>query len=362
MDIKVLILRPSKKSYGGITSYFNTLEGKFNVNITYMSRGVRKQNSLISRSVYPFIQIYDYLLFSIKVLQHDLIQINTSLGWSGMLRDSIYIVIAKLFRKKVIVFFRGINSNFLKNLNKYPNKLLNLMFLKADGIIVLSKKLKKQLVEWNYSGKIYLETTAVDDKYLKQCTFHELLEKKQNTKKKNILFLARIEKYKGIYEIIDAFSLIANDFKDTNLILAGNGSEYNNLRKYIEEKTSIKNRIILKGFVEGKTKAELYKQAYMYILPSENEGMPNSLLEAMSYANPSIVTPVGGIEDFFIDGKMGFLLDKVDSSTIAQKIKYILNDSSLFVKMAEHNYNYASQHFLPNTVISRIENIYKDIL
>lgn len=104
-----------------------------------------------------------------------------------------------------------------------------------------------------------------------------------------ILFLGRIVPEKGVHYLIEAFKRLDTDKK---LVIAGGASDSSEYYEQIQSAAASDPRIILTGFVEGRMLQELYSNAYMYVLPSDLEGMPMSLLEAMSYGCCCLVSDI----------------------------------------------------------------------
>lgn len=104
-----------------------------------------------------------------------------------------------------------------------------------------------------------------------------------------ILFLGRLVPEKGIRYLVEAFKQVKTDKK---LVIAGGSSDTNSFMKELQELAKADDRIIFTGFVQGQLLDELYSNAYIYTLPSDLEGMPLSLLEAMSYGNCCVVSDI----------------------------------------------------------------------
>ena len=121
-----------------------------------------------------------------------------------------------------------------------------------------------------------------------------ITEKLGLTKDSYILFLGRLVPEKGIRYLVEAFKNVETDKK---LVIAGGSSDTDSFMKELKELAKEDGRIIFTGFVQGQILDELYSNAYIYTLPSDLEGMPLSLLEAMSYGNCCLVsglfTPFG---------------------------------------------------------------------
>ncbi len=188
----------------------------------------------------------------------------------------------------------------------------------ADEIIVLS-----QNNQCYFKQKYGRETNFIPNGVSK-AEFHEpeiIKEKYGLIKNSYVLFLARIVPEKGLDYLLKAWESVKNS-TDKKLVIAGGDS---NSKKYFE---SIKNKvqndptIIMTGFVKGQILQELYSNAYLYVLPSDIEGMPMSLLEALSYGNICLVSNIR--ENTEIINKDCFVFNKSDVEDLANKLKKAL--------------------------------------
>ena len=156
----------------------------------------------------------------------------------------------------------------------------------ADEIIVLSKAVQDYFKE-TYNRDTKFIPNGVNRPEIKEANLIKkeyLLEKDEY-----ILFLGRLVPEKGIQYLIEAFKQIDTEKK---LVIAGGSSDTIEFEKELKEQASDDSRIIFTGFVQGEKLEELYSNAYIYTLPSDLEGMPLSLLEAMSYGNCCVVSDI----------------------------------------------------------------------
>lgn len=198
--------------------------------------------------------------------------------------------IPKFLRKKVIVTIHGIDwqrekwksgfgSKFIRQGEKNAVKY-------ADEIIVLSKGVQKYF-EDTYGRKTKFIPNGVSCPEVREAKL--ITEKFGLTKDSYILFLGRLVPEKGIRYLIEAFRQTKTDKK---LVIAGGSSDTDSFTNELKELANGDNRIIFTGFVQGQLLEELYSNAYIYTLPSDLEGMPLSLLEAMSYGNCCLVSDI----------------------------------------------------------------------
>jgi glycosyltransferase involved in cell wall biosynthesis len=176
----------------------------------------------------------------------------------------------------------------------------------------------------------------------------------------NVLFLARIEREKGIYEALDAFAILKQTVQHARLIVAGDGPEKVPALEYVREQEIRDVEFV--GFVEGKRKIDVLSRAHVYLFPTHGEGMPTSVLEAMAFCLPIITRPVGGLRDFFEDGRMGFLTDSLDPCVFAALMEELATNTQHRETMGEYNQRYAEKRFIASKVGARVENIYASIV
>lgn len=347
---KIIILRPAlKQSRGGVGNYYNTVE-KLTHRIDFFRVGKRKsstKNPLIKlQSI--FYSITDYIRFFFVVPYYDLIVVNPSMTKRCLYRDSLYIWIAKLFRKKVVVFWRGFNHLYFNNVVKHKYKrLLGNTFFRADHTIVLGKNIHETLHTIGCNTPYSITTTILTSDLL----LHS--PKQFNSGKFTILFLARLEKYKGIMEALDCYKMVKRRYPFVDILIAGSGKALSDVQIRITEENIPDVKLL--GYVSGETRYNTYRDADMYLFPSYSEGMPNSVLEAMGMGLPVITSKVGGLVDFFENGKMGYMIDDWNPEKYAKAISLLI-DNNCLEKISEYNRNYAKQHFLDHIVISKLEN------
>lgn len=160
----------------------------------------------------------------------------------------------------------------------------------ADDIIVLSKSAKK------YFGEKYHRTTKVIPNGISSPTLLEanIIKEKFGLEKDSfVLFVGRIVPEKGLDYLISAWKQLTSEQKaGKKLVIAGGDSHATDYYNHIVESCQGDDSIILTGFVQGDELKELFSNSYLYVLPSDLEGMPMSLLEAMSYGNVCLVSDI----------------------------------------------------------------------
>ena len=177
----------------------------------------------------------------------------------------------------------------------------------ADEVIVLSRNMQE------YFKNTYRRDTRFIPNGIerKQSVAAQKITNEYGLNKDDyILFLGRIVPEKGVHYLIEAFRRL-----DTNkkLVIAGGSSDSEEYYEQIKQMAAQDPRIILTGFVEDQLLQELYSNAYIYVLPSDLEGMPMSLLEAMSYGNCCLTSDIPECTEVVEDKAATFEHGSVDS-------------------------------------------------
>ncbi len=337
--MSILIVAPRLTAVGGVANHYLGLKPFLPDFVKYFFISQNKSK------VFFFFLLIDYLKFikAIFIYKPAKILLNPSLQKRALLRDSVYLVISKLLGRKIIVFIHGWDKRVENKIDKFPF-LFKRIFGLANHILVLSEEFKNKLIEWNLKVPITLQTTKVDESLLSD------FEIKDKSKINNILFLARLEKDKGIYTAIETINMLIKEY-DLNLIIAGTGSEY----EFIRRKFKNNKHMNVVGHVSGNELINVFKIADIYLLPTlHGEGMPTSVLEAMAFGLPIITRPVGGIKDFFIEEEMGYLIHSDNPVDYYNKILIYINNPELRNKVGYFNYIYAKEHFYSSIVAKNL--------
>lgn len=223
----------------------------------------------------------------------------------------------KMFGKRVVVTIHGVDwqrekwqsgfgSKFIRQGEKNAVKY-------ADEIIVLSKGVQDYFKE-TYGRETHFIPNGVNRPQIRKAN---LITEKFGLKKDSyILFLGRLVPEKGIRYLVEAFKNVKTDKK---LVIAGGSSDTDPFMEELKGLAKDDERILFTGFVQGAMLDELYSNAYIYTLPSDLEGMPLSLLEAMSYGNCCLVSDIPECAEVVEDKALIF--KKSDVKDLQEKLQ-----------------------------------------
>lgn len=178
---------------------------------------------------------------------------------------------------------------------------------KSDGLIVLSEGVRRYFME-AYGREAVFIPNGVD---VKETLPASVINEKWNLERDSyLLYLGRLVPEKRPELLIEAFKTL-----DTNkrLVIAGGSSDTSAYEKELRAAAQGDNRIVFTGFVTGEPLAELYSNCYAYVLPSDVEGMPMSLLEAMAYGRCCVTSDIPECADVLAGNGVTFEKGSADS-------------------------------------------------
>jgi glycosyltransferase involved in cell wall biosynthesis len=357
--MNVLITTVDMSMPGGVAWYFSALRPLLPQHVEYFTIGARANEKSIADSILRNIRDYKEFNRILAKRQYDLVMVNPSLMWKSLLRDAASIFTAKRKGIPVIVFMHGWDQRMEKSICSWLLPVFKKIYFQADGFIVLAKQFKTILRGIGYPGPIYCETTIGCLDSIKDKT--EIIKRGQDCDEAiRMLFIGRLDKGKGAEEAIKAFAYLKNRYKRLFLTIAGDGPLLLSL-KNLANQLKIGD-ITFPGFVRGEEKDNVFAHSDILVFPSHSEGMPNVVLEAMAWGLPVVTRPVGGLRDFFENGKMGLTTESKDPIIIAEHIEHLIQRPDLRAKMGAYNAKYSWEKFRASVVAQRLILIMEDMV
>jgi len=172
-----------------------------------------------------------------------------------------------------------------------------------------------------------------------------------------VLFLGRLEASKGVFDLLEAVSALRAAVPDVRLVCAGDGERIAVAR--YAERLGIADAVRFTGWVGPSGKRALLESAAVFALPSYDEAMPVSLLEAMSAGVPVIASPVGGIPEVVADGVSGYLVAPGDKVSLERSLRRLLLDRALGQRIGAAARETARLRFSPERALPQLEDIYR---
>jgi glycosyltransferase involved in cell wall biosynthesis len=291
-------------------------------------------------------------------------------SWASLLEDYDLIhyhaigpastaLIPKLFRRKVIVTVHGLDwqrdkwGRLAKMYLKFGEKASGWF---SDKIISVSENLRDYYLtryKRPHDDVFFIPNGVQPLAAVEPSEIYKYGLEKEDY----ILFLARLVPEKGAHYLIDSFQKLKTDKK---LVIAGGSSFTDEYVNTLKQKAKGNPNIIFTGAVQGRFLQELYSNAYLYVLPSDIEGMPITLLEAMSYARCCLTSNlpenVGILKDCF-----GYVFKRSDINSLAEKIEFLLQNPELVTKTGKKAYEEVKNNYNWDAIVEKTIAVYKTL-
>lgn len=267
--------------------------------------------------------------------------------------------IPKLFGKKCVCTIHGLDHQRAEKWSKFARWYIRhgerVAVKRADAIIVLTEA-AKEYFHREYGRETVLipngvnkqESNIGDDLIAKKFGIH---------KNEYILFLGRLVPEKGIQYLVDAYLRLKTKKK---LVIAGAASDTDEFVQELNKKTAGNEKIIYTGFINGKPKEQLYANAYVYVLPSDLEGMPLTLLEAMSFGNCCLVSSIKECTEVVDDKAVVFKQGDVED--LREKLQGLCDDERMVEDLKSSSADYICKKYSWDDVVDRTLSLYKRVL
>lgn len=260
----------------------------------------------------------------------------------------------KLFGKRVVITIHGLDWQREKWKHGFGAKYIRMgekMAVRfADEIIVLSRNVQEYFEKTYGRDTVWIPNGVSEPEIVKA----DLISRQYGLGKDGyILFLGRLVPEKGVHYLIEAFRNVRTDKK---LVIAGGASDSQEYANQLKELAGDDERILFTGFVQGQILAELYSNAYVYVLPSDVEGMPLSLLEAMSYGNCCIVSDIPECSEVTED--KAALFPRGDVAQLEATLQNLCEDAARVAQYKASSQDYICKKYSWDDVVKKTLELY----
>ena len=245
--------------------------------------------------------------------------------------------------------FQVKNYGFSISLQK---KVRSFSIKKSDIVVTPSKHLKNFILNLGFKNKIEIINNGVfiPEENTNIFTNDQI----------NITIVSRLVSHKNIEKIIKAISDLNSPLINLNII--GDGPELNQLQK-ISLESNNKDNIIFHGKLNRDDINHIFLKSDIYIQASNYEGLPHSLLEAMSYGIPVLCTPVGECKEILGNEDRGYILDlPVSKNNIKSKISEIIGEKNIANKKGERGKDFINEKYNLTNSFNLYKNLFTRLL
>lgn len=356
---KICMIVQQRDVQGGIAAviegyYGSRLEEDYDVRYV---EGYRDGNKL--QKIMKFISGYMSFCKIIRKDRPDIVHIHSSFGPS-FTRKRFYINKAAKSGIQIVNHIHGADfDSFYENASEKKKQLIAETYSKCRRIVVLSEEWKKRIAKIVSEDRIRVIENYSIPRKSEDVSAH--FENRYRNKK--VLFLGEIGKRKGAYDIPKIVESVCNRVPDARFVIAGSG-DVEGVRALINSKYM--QSVSFPGWLRGTAKeAELWDSS-LFLLPSYNEGLPMSILDAMGYALPIVSTDVGGISKLVYTDDDGMCNGKLftpgDTEGMADAITDYLNNKDIQLKAGKKSLEIVNKKYSFETHLAKLEKVYEELV
>jgi glycosyltransferase involved in cell wall biosynthesis len=176
-----------------------------------------------------------------------------------------------------------------------------------------------------------------------------------------VCFIGRLVQEKGIFELLKSFRSLKEEYKTIKLLVIGEAGETERDQSSQQQLGQLLNHpdVLALGFRNDI--ADLLYASDIFVLPSYREGLPRSIIEAMSMKIPVIATDIRGCREEVMEGKNGYLIPKRDSKALTQKLLTLVKDSEIRKNFGEFGRKTAVEQFNEQSILDKQMSLFKQI-
>jgi len=368
---RVLLLGPTSPSIGGIATAVNILmrsklaqefDIKLNANSNHRpmnKKGIVDIQNLVSSALILSRLVYDIYVFRPKIVQVE------AAGGISFLKQSLYVIVARIFRCKVIVSLHCANEDeplieFAKN-GKLSEMYCGWVLRQCKKIKLLSSKWSNSFADrWGLSDdKVFGLKNCLDITFPWGASLSAL----HDSNVFSVVSVGSVGKRKGSFLLLEAIKKIREEGIDATLLLVGPEEREGGMADL--EKVAFDGGIARNvQFLGGQSREhtlEILIKGDVFALPSYAEGLPYSIIEALAVGCPVIATDVGAVRDIIRNEETGLLIDAGNIDQLVDALRRMANDIVFRKKLAAQGCLFARNEFGIENLENVLSNVYNDL-
>ncbi|MBL8541686.1 MAG: glycosyltransferase family 4 protein [Betaproteobacteria bacterium] len=338
-----VLLGPALDAVAGVSTHLNQLldsrlKDHFLLRYFQVGSAGRNENGF-ARLCRLFVSPWQ-LLSLLRTERPALVHINTSMDAKGFWRDLVYLLVARSCGCKVVYQVHGgaLPREFAAG-NRLLETILRRTLSLADAIVLLGEFQRKAYGDFVPGLPLHVAANAID-----VASLAAPARTSPPGQPLRLVFMGRLVREKGVYEIIEAVASLLRQGIDLTLTIAGVGPERERLARRVDA-LGLRNAVVFKGAVFGAAKRALWLDSDVFVLPTfHREGLPYAVLESMAAGAVPITCAVGAIPDVVEHGKQGLLVEPEDPQGLAAAIRRLHEDRGILTRMADEARRTVSAH------------------
>jgi glycosyltransferase involved in cell wall biosynthesis len=269
---------------------------------------------------------------------------------AGFWRDALFMGLARAARCPVMLQLHGGGFQSLYEDAGAPGRAAIRAMLEHAAYVVVPCQ---ALATWARGVAQRAEVVCVPIPVVPAEAGHE------GTRPNLVLFLARLEPAKGIFDLLEALCAVRVAVPDLRLVCAGDGDRAAVARH--AESLGVADMVKFTGWAGPSAKRALLESAAVFALPAYDEALPTALLEAMAAGVPVVATPVGGVPEVMVDGVSGFFAAPGDVATLQRQLRKLLLDRALASRIGAAARESVRLRCAPERAAARLGELYASL-
>jgi len=308
------------------------------------SNSIEELGKFAFKKIYIFIKLFIKLIWKSIRKDFDVVYFTYSFRRNGVFRDTLFVILFRIFRIPIIFHFRNKGAKVL-SLNNLMNKLISFS-LKRGFFICLSEIAVKDIEDFIDKENLYIVNNGIQPANLSY-------KKKENLNDNiKLFFISNLRHEKGVFTLLEVYKELQTKVpRSLSLSIVGEEGDisYAELETYITQHEL--HNIKLLGPLYGSSKYEIFNNSDIFIFPSRNEVFPGVVLEAMQFALPIVATNVGAIPDIIKSQENGIICDVDNVDEIVSGILKLIDDQEFSKKIGDK----AQSDFYENYTLKSFE-------
>lgn len=306
-------------------------------------------SSVKGRKLLQFISgLTSMIWFFLRDRNIRIVHIHTA-SYISFWRSSVFLLAARCFGRKTIIHVHG--GSFKEFYRQYPKSVKKILS-KRDSVVALTESWKEFFEKEVGLANVTVVYNVVEPPVL--------MEKRPDDGAIHALFLGQICKEKGIYDLLQAISTHRDILHGKFRLHIGGIGETERLMDEID-KQHLEEIVAFEGWIDGQRKEELLNLCQVFLLPSYVEGLPISILEAMTYGEVVVASRVGGIPEI-IDEQIGQLIDPGNVDELGKTLTQLVKLTPETLKEKGQRAMQAVEANLPQNIEKELISIYETLL
>lgn len=301
-------------------------------------------------------------LWLLTTRHYDMCYLAITCHGSGFLKDSPFVLMAKLFRKKIVIHQH--NKGMAYDVDRWPYHWLLRLCYKNTKVILLSWYLYPDIEKVVPKENVVICPNGIKVAELPvQGSRFKVQDSPESNRVPRLLFLSNLIESKGVLVLLDALKILKDKGYSFICDFVGGETKEIDAKRFNEEveKRGLNEIAVYQGRKYGDEKEEAFEKSDVFVLPTYNETFGLVNLEAMAHKKPVVSTNEGGIPDVIKDGENGLISERKNPDSLAQCIGKLLDSKELRERMGENGYLKLKEQFTEEKFEENLFNIVDSI-